>query len=76
MARYFFHVADGEITIDDVGTELPDMDRVRSESVRTAGQMLSDGDQSWQGKAWRLVVADETGTIVFGINISVDRHGL
>ena len=76
MARYFFHVADGEITIDDVGTELPDMDRVRSESVRTAGQMLSDGDQSWQGKDWRMVVADETGTIVFGINISVDRHGL
>ncbi|MCV9967818.1 hypothetical protein OIU34_39115 [Pararhizobium sp. BT-229] len=76
MARYFFHVADGKITIDDVGTDLPDMDRVRRESVRTAGQMLSDGDQTWTGKAWRMEVADETGTIVFGVNISIDRHGL
>ncbi|MCV9967807.1 hypothetical protein OIU34_39045 [Pararhizobium sp. BT-229] len=76
MARYFFHVADGKITIDDVGTDLPDMDRVRRESVRTAGQMLSDGDQSWGGEAWRMVVADEKGTIVFGVNISIDRHGL
>lgn len=76
MARYFFHVADGKMTIDDVGTDLPDMDRVRRETIRTAGQMLSDGDQSWKGNAWRMMVADEAGTIVFGVNISINRHGL
>lgn len=76
MARYFFHIANGQITIDQVGLDLPDLESARSESVRTAGQMLSDGDLSWKGRAWQMFVVDEVGTIVFGVNCSIDRHGL
>lgn len=76
MARYFFHVMNGKLDIDERGLELPDMDHVRSEAVRASGQMLSNGEHAWKGEAWRMVVADETGRIVFGVNFSIDRHGL
>lgn len=76
MARFFFHVMNGKAVIDEVGVELPNMDRVRSEAMRTAGQMLSDGDQAWRGRAWQMMVTDDADTIVFGVNISIDRHGL
>lgn len=76
MARYFFHILNGQVTLDEAGLDLPDMSSVRAESIRTAGQMLSDGEPSWKGQAWQMLVVDEAGTIVFGVNCSIDRHGL
>lgn len=76
MKRYFFHIMNGRAILDDVGLELTDMDQVRTEAIRAAGQMLSDGQHSWKGKAWQMIVTDTDGTIVFGVNLSVDRHGL
>ncbi|WP_105383531.1 DUF6894 family protein [Neorhizobium alkalisoli] len=76
MKRYFFHVLNGKTNLDDVGVELADMDKVRAEAIRAAGQMLSDGKQEWTGEAWRMVVTDADSNIVFGVNFSVDRHGI
>lgn len=76
MKRYFFHVMNGEAIIDTVGVECPDMDNVRQETIRSAGEMLAKGDQTWNGHAWQMIVADEAGTIVFGVSFAVDRHGL
>lgn len=76
MPHYFFHILKGQATMDEVGMDLPDMESVRTESIRTAGQMLGDGDLSWKGQAWQMFVVDEAGTIVFGVNCSIDRHGL
>lgn len=76
MSRYFFHVMNGRVVIDTVGVELPDMDRVRTEAIRASGQMLSDGEHSWKGQAWQMIVTDETKAIVYGVNFSIDRHGL
>jgi len=76
VARYFFHILNGEFVSDEVGSEHPDMDAVRQEAISSAGQMLSDGDQSWSGEAWQMVVANEVGAIVYGLKFSADRHGL
>ena len=76
MPRYFFHVINGRFDPDPVGVELDGMDSVRREAIRSAGSMLSVGEQLWKGDAWRMVVADEAGTIVFGLDFSTDRHGL
>lgn len=76
MTRYFFHVMNGKAVLDDVGVELPSMDKVRSEAIRASGQMLSSGKQLWAGEAWRMVVAREDGTVVFSTSFAVDRHGL
>lgn len=76
MARYFFHIMNGKVIVDEVGMELAGMDQVRLEAIRSAGQMLSDGRHAWKGQAWQMIVADADNTIVFGVNFSVDRHGL
>lgn len=34
MSRYFFHIMDGKAIIDEVGLELPTMDKVRHEALR------------------------------------------
>ena len=52
------------------------MDEMRIEAVRAAGQMLSDGEHRWKGQAWQMIVTDADDMIVFGVNVSVDHHGL
>lgn len=74
MSRYFFHVMNGKALIDDVGVELPDLAAVRLEAITSSGQMLSAGDQTWTGDAWRMMVADEQGNLVFGVTFSTDDH--
>jgi hypothetical protein len=76
MSRYFFHVMNGKAVIDETGVDYPDLASMRREAISTAGQMLSSGEQTWNGKAWEMVVTDDSGTIVFGVSCSVDRHGL
>ena len=76
MTHYFFHVMNDKAVLDDVGIELSNMDELRTEAVRAAGQMLSEGQHTWKGQAWQMIVTDAEGTIVFGINCSIDRHGL
>ncbi|WP_312950752.1 DUF6894 family protein [Agrobacterium sp.] len=76
MPRYFFHIMNGKAILDEEGFELADMDKVRTEAIRATGQMLSDGQHKWRGQAWQMIVVATDGTIVFGVNLSVDRHGL
>jgi hypothetical protein len=75
MARYFFHVMDGQASIDDVGVELADMAAVRTEAITTAGQMLSTGLESWTGDAWQMFVADADEKVVFSLRFTADHHG-
>lgn len=76
MAQYFFHVFNGKAIIDDVGFELDNLEQVRKEAIRASGQMISNGEHVWKGAAWQMIVTSSDGTIVFGVNLSVDRHGL
>jgi hypothetical protein len=76
MPRYFFHIMNGKAILDDIGLELASMDEMRIEAVRAAGQMLSDGEHRWKGQAWQMIVTDADDMIVFGVNVSVDHHGL
>ena len=42
MPRYYFHVIDGKLLIDDEGTECANSAVVREEAIATAGAMLKD----------------------------------
>ena len=75
MARYFFHIMDGSAEFDEVGVELSDMAAVRTEAIRSAGQMLSTGVQSWTGDAWHMFVADADKKVVYSLRFTADRHG-
>ncbi|RYG56083.1 MAG: hypothetical protein EON56_04705, partial [Alphaproteobacteria bacterium] len=59
MARYFFHVRDGQAYDDLQGTELADLDAARREAVRFAGSLLLDEPEKfWQANEWRMRVTD------------------
>src|ERR1044071_2333633 len=41
MPHFYFHLCDGESITDPVGKELPDLDAVQDEAVRSARLMIS-----------------------------------
>ena len=56
MPRYFFHVYDGYSSLDQDGTELPDIYTAQAEAIRTSGEILRDiGAQFWDDPSgdWR-----------------------
>ena len=52
MSRYFFHVFDGKAVINTVGVDFGSLDAVRHEAMAAAGDMLSEGTQTWSGRSW------------------------
>lgn len=74
MPRYFFHVDDGCSTKDGEGTDLPDIFAAQAEAIRLSGELLRDmGAKFWDGTAWSLTVADETGRVLFILRFSADE---
>ena len=46
MGRFYFHLSDGEeITLDEEGTELPDLSAAEGEAVQAARELLARSDQ-------------------------------
>jgi len=43
MPRYYFNLKDGRESLDDVGSEFPDIHAARREAVRYSGEVLRDG---------------------------------
>ena len=77
MGRFFFHVQDSSKTLDDIGTEFPDLAEARAEAVRTSGEMLRDfGEQFWKSAEWRMWVTDETGRTVCALRFSAEHDGV
>lgn len=65
MTRFFFHVFDDVVALDDEGMELPDAEAARREAL--AGARALAADQVRKGKldlSHRIEVADEAGTPV------------
>lgn len=60
MARYFFHVINGEFIPDATGLECATSEDVKDHAVRIAGEMLKDlGLQLWQTGYYDMFVCDE-----------------
>jgi hypothetical protein len=74
MSRYFFHVVDGKFNVDNVGTELGDMNAVRSEAIAAAGELLRDaGRQGWNGTEWQMHVTDSGNRTVLKLFFSAEQ---
>jgi len=43
MQRYYFHLKDGRLSLDEEGTEFPDIQAARREAIRYSGEVLRDG---------------------------------
>jgi len=58
MARYFFHVSNGDTFKDEVGNQFPDLKGAMANAQVIAKVLAEDDD--WEGYA--VVVIDEHGT--------------
>jgi hypothetical protein len=76
MARYFFHVTDGKVSIDADGVELAGIDEVRREAIRAAGEMLASGEASGMldGHSWNMTVADEDSKTVMTLCFKIEAY--
>ena len=74
MPRYFFHVHDGQDSIDQAGLELPDPQTARAEAIRAAGEMLRDLDGALSTGEWRMDVTDESGQPVLTLRFYAEEH--
>src|ERR1700680_4534279 len=60
MPCYFFHLEEGDTTLDFPGMELLNLRAAREEAMRSAVEMLLDRAKvlPWSTKPWRLWVTD------------------
>jgi hypothetical protein len=74
MARYFFHMRDGETILDREGIELANLDAVREEALRACGEMLRDIPEAiHNGEPFRLWVTDKPcgrGHTLFAVTVA------
>ena len=74
MPHYFFHVRDRRDLPDEDGADLPDMQAVRGEAIRAAGEMVRDLDGAFTGEEWTMEVTDEAGRPVLTLRCSATEH--
>jgi hypothetical protein len=43
MPRYYFHLEDGQVLLDDTGSELGDVAAAQNEALRASGDLLRGG---------------------------------
>ena len=59
MARFFFHVVDGQFVPDTVGIECSTQAQVKTQAIRIAGEMIKDlGSELWDTSRLDLFVCD------------------
>ena len=75
MPLYFFNVYDGYSSLDQDGTELPDIYTAQNEAIRLSGQILREkGGKFWNGTEWKLEVTDVSGAVLFVLRFSAHER--
>jgi hypothetical protein len=65
MPRYFFHVYNHEIVMDEEGLDLPDLDAAREIALDSARDLVCDSvHQGHLNLDHRIEVVDESGATV------------
>lgn len=74
MARFYFHFANGQTTLDDVGTDLASLPAIQQEALGiTRELLLGGGEEFWGGQPCRLWVTDEpnaAGRTILSLQLS------
>jgi len=60
MALHYFHHSNGALFLDDVGTELADLNSVRTEAIHTCRDLMwsERANSLWSGAPCKLWVTD------------------
>ncbi|HWT43244.1 MAG TPA: hypothetical protein VN152_11395 [Sphingopyxis sp.] len=70
MARYFFHIVDGAIGLDDLGMELASPDDAKRAAIRYGANLLADDPgHRLPDNGLRINVTTEDGQLSFALLI-------
>lgn len=77
MPRYFFHLYNDIVAMDEEGAELPDLEAARANGIREAREMLLETVAEGRiNFSHRIDIADESGAVVdsvtFGEAVTVE----
>ena len=65
MPRYFFHLYNDVISMDEEGLELPDLDAAHANGIKEAREMMVDSVSEGRiNFSHRIDIADESGAVV------------
>jgi hypothetical protein len=76
MPKYFFVVRQrGRILDHSDGIDLPDIDAVQVEAIKSTGELLRDLNSpiEW-GSEWRMEVADEAQKPILSLRVIAELH--
>jgi hypothetical protein len=75
MPQFYFHIVDGNFSIDPEGVDLPDMAAVRAEAIASAGSILRDaGLDGWVGEEWQMHVVNEAKVTVLKLTFAAIQY--
>ncbi|TCU78351.1 hypothetical protein EDE08_101130 [Bradyrhizobium sp. R2.2-H] len=79
MPRYFFHTSECP-SLDEAGTELPDIAAAKAEALQTSGQIIKQGSMGslWKGIPWEMKVTDgplPDGQTLFVVRLTAIQYG-
>ena len=77
MFRYFFDIEEnGELTVDEVGTVLPNFKSVRDEAIRALPELAKDELPDGPQHSFRVKVRDLSGDYIFQASLELKSQWL
>jgi hypothetical protein len=71
VARFFFHVGNGQELRDDAGMDLNSLKEAREEALLTASELLGGDGPFWSFPVWAVRVTDDAGEDVFTVKVTM-----
>jgi len=72
VPRYFFHVTDGQLYRDNIGTELSSLEDARREARATFGDLIRNRDE-WTANEWQVDIANDEGLTLLTLNVLIQE---
>ena len=74
MPKFFFHMEDHAVMHDHEGIECEDGEAARGEAVRRFSGLIASRPQDvWDGMRWRMVIAEESGRILWTLELHAEK---
>ncbi|HET9639725.1 MAG TPA: hypothetical protein VFP12_11000 [Allosphingosinicella sp.] len=71
MPRYFFHLYNDIVTMDEEGLDLPDLEAARANGIKEAREMMLETVAEGRiNFSHRIDIADESGAVVDSITFA------
>jgi len=72
VPRFFFHITDGQIFRDNIGTELPSLVEARREALLTFSDLVKNREE-WKSDEWCIDIANGEGRTLLTLKVRMEE---